>query len=144
MKIAEAAFPTDPDRGALPTSVRMVLLDVSQHSSSSIREITERTGFPQSHVSASVARLREQGVLQTALDPNDGRRTLVTLADGFRKHITTRRPVAIEAALAAALGNPDPDDLLAVTDALEVLSQRLTPRAAAFPASSSIGDRTAS
>jgi DNA-binding IclR family transcriptional regulator len=41
----------------------MVLIDVSEHADSSIGEIAARTGFPQSHVSASVARLRELGTL---------------------------------------------------------------------------------
>ncbi len=36
-----------------PTSVRMILVNVSEHPDSSIGEIASRTGFPQSHVSAS-------------------------------------------------------------------------------------------
>lgn len=55
----------------------MVLVDVFENPNTTIGHIVERTGFPQSHVSASVARLRESGVLVTTVDPNDKRRTLV-------------------------------------------------------------------
>ncbi len=61
----------------LPTSVRMVLVDVFENRDTTIGQIVERTGFPQSHVSASVARLRDNGILMTWADPTDGRRTLV-------------------------------------------------------------------
>ncbi len=131
MKIAEAAFPSDPTSVPLPSSVRMVLVDVSEHPGSSISEITARTGFPQSHVSASVARLREQGVLETRVDAADGRRTLVELADGFRDRRTGRRPVPVERALAAELGSSAPDELEPVFVALEVLAVRLIPGALA-------------
>ena len=57
MKIAEEALPK-PTTGGPPTSVRMILIHVAEHPDSSVGEIASRTGFPQSHVSASVARLR--------------------------------------------------------------------------------------
>lgn len=129
MKIAEAAFPADPDRGALPASVRMVLVDVSEHPQSSISEITARTGFPQSHVSSSVARLREQGVLETWPDPADGRRTLVKLSDEVRALRRRSRPAPIDTALAAELGSSDPRELRPVMEALDVLGERLIPKA---------------
>jgi len=129
MKIAESAFAADQPGGELPTSVRMVLVDVSAHPGSSIGEITARTGFPQSHVSASVARLREQGVLETSVDAADGRRTLVSLDHSFRERLQTRAPVAIDAALAAELASPDREDLAQVINALEAVAERIIPRA---------------
>lgn len=131
MKLAEAAFPTDPHSGPLPASVRTVLIDVAQHPGSSISDVTRRTGFPQSHVSASVARLRDQGVLTTSVDERDGRRTVITLTDAFRDRLPTRAPAPIEGALAAELGSPDTEDMRPVTDALKLLSERLTPKALA-------------
>jgi DNA-binding MarR family transcriptional regulator len=106
MKIAESAFAADQPGGELPTSVRMVLVDISMSPGSSIGEITARTGFPQSHVSASVARLREQGVLETSVDAVDGRRTL-----------------------AAEVASPDREDLAQVIDALEAVAERIIPQA---------------
>jgi len=129
MKIAESAFAADQPGGGLRTSVRMVLVDISAHPGSSIGEITARTGFPQSHVSASVARLRQQGVLETSIDAVDGRRTLVSLGDSFRERLATRAPVPIDAALAAELASPDREDLAQVIDALEVVAERMIPQA---------------
>jgi DNA-binding MarR family transcriptional regulator len=129
MKIAESAFAADQSGGGLPTSVRMVLVDISAHPGSSIGEITARTGFPQSHVSASVARLREQGVLETSVDAVDGRRTLVSVGESFRERLATRAPVPVDAALAAELASPDLADLAQVIDALEAVAERLIPQA---------------
>ncbi len=50
------------------------------HPDSSISEITERTGFPQSLVSTAVAKLRDVGVVETEPDPTNRRRTLVRAA----------------------------------------------------------------
>lgn len=129
MKIAESAFAGDSQSGGLPTSVRMVLIDVFEHPGSSIGEVTARTGFPQSHVSASVARLRDRGVLETSVDAGDGRRTLVRLAGGFGDRIAARAAVPIEGALAAQLASSDPQDLVQVIDALDALAERIIPRA---------------
>jgi hypothetical protein len=66
-----------------------VLEDAIEHPDSSIRLIHERTGFRRSHVSASVARLKERGLLAaTAGDsPSAG------LASGWRSN-TRVRPTA--------------------------------------------------
>ena len=73
MQIAESVLPQQK----AATSLRFVALDVGYHPDSSISEITERTGLPQSLVSMSVAKLRDLGVVQTEPDPADRRRTLV-------------------------------------------------------------------
>jgi DNA-binding MarR family transcriptional regulator len=126
MKIGEGAFP-QLEVGAPPTSVRMVLVDVSVHPNSSIGEITSRTGFPQSHVSASVAQLRDLGVLETSADPSDGRRTLVRLAPGMRRRATRRASAPVDAALGAALDGPDAAELAEIVAALELLAGRFMP-----------------
>jgi DNA-binding MarR family transcriptional regulator len=125
MKIAEEALPK-PATGAPPTSVRMILIDVAEHPDSSVGEITSRTGFPQSHVSASVARLRELGALVTSIDPRDRRRTLTRLAPGIRQR-SRRAAVPVDSALAAALGSSDPTDVEEVIEALDGLAARLMP-----------------
>jgi DNA-binding MarR family transcriptional regulator len=130
MKIGEGELPK-ADAGGLVASVRMILIDVSEHPDSSIGEIASRTGFPQSHVSASVARLRDRGALETSIDPSDGRRTLARLAPGMRERATRRAPIPVNGALSAALDTSDPGHLNEVLGALEVLTARLTPRAPA-------------
>ena len=60
-------------------SVIAVVEDLAAHPDSSITEIVGRTGLVQSMVSTAVAQLRAEGVLQTAPDPRDRRRTLVTM-----------------------------------------------------------------
>ncbi len=125
MKIAEDALPKSAG-GAPPTSVRMIVSDVAEHPDSSIGEITARTGFPQSHVSASVARLRELGALTTWVDPRDRRRTLTRLSPGVRQR-AQRAAVPVDAQLAAALPGGDPDAVRTVIEALETLSAQLGP-----------------
>jgi predicted transcriptional regulator len=64
MKLGEDAIPPSGFQ-QLAVSVRSVLADALTDPGSSISDITERTGFPQSHVSVSVARLRDLGALVT-------------------------------------------------------------------------------
>ncbi len=125
MKIAEEALPKPPTGGP-PTSVRMILIDVAEHPDSSVGEIASRTGFPQSHVSASVARLRELGALVTSIDSRDRRRTLTRLAPGIRQR-SQRAAVPVDPVLAAALGSSDPTEVEAVIEALDGLAARLMP-----------------
>ena len=125
MKIAEEALPKPPT-GAPPTSVRMILIDIAEHPDSSVGEIASRTGFPQSHVSTSIARLRELGALVTSIDPSDRRRTLTRLAPGIRKR-SQRAAVPVDSALAAALGPSDPNEVEEVIEALDGLAARLMP-----------------
>ena len=69
MKLGEEAMPPGGLDQMTP-SVRSVLVDTFSNPGSSVSEITERTGFPQSHVSASIARLRG-----TLLTPGSRSRT---------------------------------------------------------------------
>jgi DNA-binding MarR family transcriptional regulator len=125
MKLAEEALPK-PGTGGPPTSVRMILIDIAEHPDSSVGEIAFRTGFPQSHVSASVARLREFGALVTSIDPRDRRRTLTRVAPGIRQR-SQRAAVPVDSALSAALGSSDPTEVEEVIEALDGLAARLMP-----------------
>src|SRR5690349_5597018 len=80
VKLAEEAIPANATLHQLPASVRAVMIDVFEHPNTSIHEITQRTGYPQSHVSASVTKLRDSGIFVTSTDPKDRRRTLVRAA----------------------------------------------------------------
>jgi SAM-dependent methyltransferase/DNA-binding MarR family transcriptional regulator len=128
MKIAGDAMPA-AGFAQLPSSVRSIALDVSEHPDTSIGEIAARTGFPQSHVSAAVARLRESGVLETAADPHDRRRTLVQASPQIA-HLAAHPlllAAPIDRALGAALDSYDPGGVAEVVTALETLARRLNP-----------------
>ena len=127
MKIGEDAFPKPP--GGVPTSVRMILVDIGENPDSSIGEIAARTGFPQSHVSASVSRLRDFGALVTTVDTRDRRRTLVRVAPGIRQR-ARRAEVPVDGALAAALGTSDPHVIARLIRSLDSVAAQLRLRKA--------------
>ncbi|MQA98531.1 MAG: winged helix DNA-binding protein [Streptosporangiales bacterium] len=83
-----------------------VLEDVIKHPASSISEIHQRTGFVQSHVSASVSRLKERGLVKAETDPSDGRRTRVRVADGAMKAIGRRAARSIDQVIGRTIGDP--------------------------------------
>jgi DNA-binding MarR family transcriptional regulator len=82
-----------------------VLEDVVKHQGSSISDIRRRTGFVQSHVSASVANLRARRLVETATDPGDARRTRVRVADDVTRVIMRRAARQADEAIANAVGN---------------------------------------
>jgi hypothetical protein len=128
MKLAEQAMP--PSRlgnGHMITTVRLVMVDIISHPGSSVGEITERTGFPQSQVSLSVAKLRELGTVVTAPDPADRRKTLVRPAEGILQKGIRHASVPVYQTIADALGTEAQDDLPEVIAALELLGQLITP-----------------
>ncbi len=128
MKISEEAIPREGFR-QLPTSVRSILMDVFEHPDTSVGEIAARTGFPQSHVSASVAKLRDEGAFVTAIDPADRRRTLVRRSPEVTKRAAQRVSLPIDGAIANALGTSDHMEIGLVVNALQLLFDRLTPEA---------------
>lgn len=110
----------------------MVLVDVIEHPETTITRIVERTGFPQSHVSSAVARLRDAGVLVTTADPNDRRRTLVAPSKEHMARVKNKHrdlePIdsLIERALIDASTFTD-DNLREALAALEVLARLFDP-----------------
>jgi DNA-binding MarR family transcriptional regulator len=102
-----------------------VLEDVIRHPASSISETSKRTGFAQSHVSVSVARLKARGLAETETDPSDGRRTRVRAADGTVQAITRRAARSIEDTLGHALA--DPGQARRAADLLQELAGLLLP-----------------
>jgi peptide/nickel transport system ATP-binding protein len=82
-----------------PTLAGMVLADVFAHPRSSISEITACVGMPQGHVSGTVARMREQGTVETFPDPGDRRRTLVRVSARHPKNVMRAALVPVDAAL---------------------------------------------
>jgi DNA-binding MarR family transcriptional regulator len=124
VKLAEEAIPANAGFHKLPTSVRAVMIDVFEHPDSSIQDITHRTGYPQSHVSASVTKLRESGIFVTTTDPKDRRRTLVRAAPDVPERAQRfARPV--DNAVTAVVG---PENTAEVLAALDTLARHLTRR----------------
>jgi predicted transcriptional regulator len=126
MKLGEEAMPPSALDHMAP-SVRGVLADAFANPGSSVSEITERTGFPQSHVSTSVARLRELGVLVTEPDPGDRRRTLVQPAPGMLDRAIQRSAAPADQTIAVAIGADSQDRLGEVMAALDLIGEVLIP-----------------
>jgi DNA-binding MarR family transcriptional regulator len=110
-----------------PAGLNMVAADVFAHPATSVGEIADRTGLRQSYVSETVARLRDQGVVETSTDPADGRRTLVGLARGHPATVVRAAAAGVSQALARALGDPDPGTVAQITATLATLARRLQP-----------------
>jgi DNA-binding MarR family transcriptional regulator len=117
MKIGEGAM-RPPGAPPVPTGVRLIVTDIAEHPGSPIGEIARRTGLPQSHVSQSVARLRERGAVETEGDPNDGRRTLVRLSPSVSARAARHGAARIDSLLADAAGLDHPAEVVASLEAL--------------------------
>ena len=77
-----------------------------QRPGSTVRELRAATGFAQSHVSTTVARLRDRGLVETAPDPADRRTTQVRLTPAARRAIRRRARADASQSLRAAVGDP--------------------------------------
>jgi DNA-binding MarR family transcriptional regulator len=108
----------------LPTSVQLVLVDVSEHPASSVSEVVTRTGLPQSLVSAAVARLREGKAVVTDADPADRRRTLVSVSPDIPARTAQVPTTPLEEVLGPALGIADPDEVAELVRTLSALAAR--------------------
>jgi DNA-binding MarR family transcriptional regulator len=106
-KIGVAAMRSQRGEASIPAGLSMVGADVFAHPATSISEIADRTGLRQSYVSESVARLRDQGVVETGPDPEDGRRTLVRLATGHPQRLASAAATPVDSALGQALAGTD-------------------------------------
>lgn len=114
--------------GAVPSGISMVGADVLEHPSTSIGEIADRTGLRQRYVSQAVAKLRDQGVVETAPDPRDARRTRVRLAASHPERVTVAASAPVDQALRDSLGpGTDRETAIAILAALTELAERLRP-----------------
>jgi DNA-binding MarR family transcriptional regulator len=117
-------------RGAgMPAGRALVLRDVFANPGCSVNEIVARTGLPQGYVSECVAKLREDNMVETATDPSDRRRTLVSFGRQHGARVLKAGAVPVEDALASALGEKDSEALAHVIDVLSSLARRLRPGA---------------
>ncbi|MFJ2779706.1 MULTISPECIES: MarR family transcriptional regulator [unclassified Kitasatospora] len=116
---------TDPASQTLTPGEVAVIADVFGHPASSVQEIRVRTGFAQSHVSGSVARLRERGLLDAAADPSDGRRTLLTVSAMARQAVHGWVAEPVEPVIARAV--PDDQRARRAVELLDELATLLLP-----------------
>jgi DNA-binding MarR family transcriptional regulator len=114
-------------RGEIPIGATLVAQDVLTHEGSTVSEITVRTGLPQSYVSESVARLREEHILVTETDPDDRRRTRVSVSRAHLKVVRERGKAPVEALVCQAMGDVDTAEAERLVSALETLAERLRP-----------------
>jgi DNA-binding MarR family transcriptional regulator len=128
MKVAEDHLPMGP-KGRPNTSTRVILIDIASNSGTSISEIVVRTGYPQSLVSSTVAKLKDIGVVDTVADPVDRRRTLVT-ATPMANERARNNPAAaapVERTVADVMVGASAHEVAEVVAALELLARHLMP-----------------
>jgi DNA-binding MarR family transcriptional regulator len=82
--------------------------------------------LPQSHLSASVTRLREAGGVITVTDPADRRRTLVSPSPQVRRGLSALEWVPADAVLARAVGPVSAGEVAEALAALELLARLLS------------------
>ncbi|MFF0298398.1 MarR family transcriptional regulator [Kitasatospora sp. NPDC004614] len=111
---------TDHASATLSPGEIAVISDVYRHPDTSVQDIRVRTGFAQSHVSTSVARLRERGLLDATPDPADGRRTLLRASELACGYIRARVARPAEPVIARAV--PDPEQARRVAELLDELA----------------------
>lgn len=83
-----------------------VLEAVIRNPDSSITDIHRHTGFVQSHVSASVSRLKARALVEVVSDPSDARRTRVRISEAALHAITRRASRQADQVLGDAIGDP--------------------------------------
>ncbi|ROO86272.1 DNA-binding MarR family transcriptional regulator [Actinocorallia herbida] len=130
MKIGEETLAAEAPDGKLG-GIRTVLIvvgDIRAHPGSAVSEIVDRTGLPQSAVSAAVARLRDTGAVVSEPDTRDRRRVLIHPAPGISPRVEEVRAAPIDTSVAKALGSADPARLAEVLTLLDELARHLTPR----------------
>jgi DNA-binding MarR family transcriptional regulator len=112
---------TDAGDTVLTPGEVAVLEDVLKHPASAVTEIQARTGFAQSHVSASVSRLRDQGLIVAAPDPGDRRRTRLTLTDIAHRAIMRRAGRPADDTIAEAVGTEKAQRVVQLLEELSAL-----------------------
>lgn len=98
-------------QGATPGELA-ILDDLLLHPRSAVRDITGRTGFAQSHVSASLARLVERGQVKWEKNPADARSRWADLTRKERLRLEAGAASRVEDALAEQLGAKDAERLV--------------------------------
>jgi SAM-dependent methyltransferase/DNA-binding MarR family transcriptional regulator len=128
MNIGGDALPPDSWLRRISPSGRLLLTDLIDHTGTSAAATAERTGLPLGYVSAELARLSADGLVETRDDPADPGRSVALPALGeFQREAGD----TVNGALAAALGMAEPGEADEIVGTLEALAGRLAERTAA-------------
>ncbi|MDO5534619.1 MAG: MarR family winged helix-turn-helix transcriptional regulator [Propionibacteriaceae bacterium] len=104
---------THPDAGkGTPLGELAILDDLLLYGRSAVRDITQRTGFAQSHVSSTLAKLAEEGEVRWEKNPKDARSRWADLTPKARTRLEAGAATRVEDALAADLGPRDAEKLV--------------------------------
>jgi DNA-binding MarR family transcriptional regulator len=114
----------------VPRHELVVMADLIENAPSTITEITQRTGYVQSRVSAAVASLATRGWVQTGADPADGRRTVVIVPEQIltqaREYQTGIERRLADALLEGVSSARRPELMAALEELLAALRERTT------------------
>ena len=91
---------------------RAILDDQLENPRSAVRDITGRTGFAQSHVSASLGRLVDRGQVRWEMNPKDARSRWADLTAAERRRLEAGAAAQVEDTLADQLGRKDAEQLV--------------------------------
>ena len=118
-----------------PPGQRLILIDTFAYPDSSVGDIAKRTGLPQSYVSEVVAKLRGVGALETRVDLNDRRRTLVKVSDSLPPTVAGLGAKPVDDLIAEALGEVPRDRAAELIASLEEVAAclRITLGASGTP-----------
>jgi DNA-binding MarR family transcriptional regulator len=105
----------------IPIAELVVMADLVDHAPSTITDITQRTGYAQSRVSAAVASMVEREWVWTEADPADGRRTVVVISEQARTDAKALQKEAEDRLMAALLDGTAPEQQTELAKALEEL-----------------------
>ncbi|MGI8330534.1 helix-turn-helix domain-containing protein [Actinomadura scrupuli] len=122
IELSAAATGEEGDLRLTPCQVA-VLEDAIKHPAGTVTDIRQRTGFAQSHVSASVSRLRARGLVETLADPGDGRRTRVRVTEETLRAVSRRAGRRVDDAIGRAV--PGPAEAREVSVLLDRLAELL-------------------
>jgi DNA-binding MarR family transcriptional regulator len=115
-----------PDEPPAPPGLVNITDDIAHHDGTSVGEVAARTGLAQSLVSKTVARLRDAGVVDVTVDPNDRRRTSITVTETARSRIfATRGARGVTSALRDQFPNLSVERVAEVERLLEQLASAL-------------------
>jgi DNA-binding MarR family transcriptional regulator len=103
----------------------LVLQDLFFNGRSAVGDIAKRTGLAQSRVSTSVRDFAARGWATTAVDPQDGRKTLVELTDDVHANDMRRRTSRADSGLATALAGTESSERDALVASLKRLHEIL-------------------
>ncbi len=116
----------NPGEQPVAASTLAIVEDVAAHPGTSISQIVDRTGLAQSLVSGTTARLTKAGALVLEQDPNDRRRTLVSMNEKRRaEDFAERGARGIGDAIRRAIPGANDTQIAEIESELGHLAQQL-------------------